>query len=136
MLGIARTVFRERGHVATTREIARPRESLKPFFIKGLAQGSALFAATGPRARTSNCCWPRRSRRETAGLTRKLSVPGEHFAEVILMALQVMMHPSSDRANSLSQAAHPCPRIAGTQAQVAEGRGEVHLLNAVTRGCS
>src|SRR5436309_1560573 len=95
VLGVARTVFRERGHTATTREIAH---------AAGISEAilyQRFFASMRPRGPDIELLLGSEEPPETAKtyLRKVVGRLGEHFAEVIPMALQVMMHPSFDRAS-------------------------------------
>jgi AcrR family transcriptional regulator len=102
VLRIARDVFRKHGHTATTREVAQAvglseailyqrfgsKDAL--FFAAMHAQGPEIDELLGPEE-------PPDDAREYLGeVLRRL---GAYFAEVIPLALRVMMHPSFDPAS-------------------------------------
>jgi AcrR family transcriptional regulator len=102
LLRIARDVFREHGHTASTREVAQAvglseailyqrfgsKDGL--FFAAMHAQGPEIDELLGPEE-------PPGDAREYLGeVLRRL---GGYFAEVIPLALRVMMHPSFDSAS-------------------------------------
>jgi AcrR family transcriptional regulator len=102
VLRIARDVFREHGHTATTREVAQAvgiseailyqrfgsKDAL--FFAAMHAQGPEIEELLGPEEP------PGDAREYLSGVLRRL---GAYFAEVIPLALRVMMHPSFDPAS-------------------------------------
>jgi AcrR family transcriptional regulator len=102
VLRIARKVFRERGHTATTREVAQAVGISEPilyrrfgskdtlFFAAMHAQGPEIDELLGPEEPTGD------ARDYLLTVLHRL---GEYFAEVIPLALRVMMHPSFDPAS-------------------------------------
>jgi AcrR family transcriptional regulator len=102
VLRIARDVFGKHGHTATTREIAHSvglseailyqrfgsKDAL--FFAAMHAQGPEIEALLGPEEP------PDDAREYLVEVLRRL---GGYFAEVIPLALRVMMHPSFDPAS-------------------------------------
>jgi AcrR family transcriptional regulator len=99
VLRIARNVFREHGHTATTREIAHAAGISEPILYRRFGSKDALFFAAmqaqgleidellGPEN-------PPGDAREY--LKTVLHRLGAYFADVIPLALRVMMHPSFD----------------------------------------
>jgi AcrR family transcriptional regulator len=102
ILRIARDVFREHGHTATTREVAQAVGISEAILYQRFASKDALFFAAmhaqgpeieellGPEEPTGDA-------REY--LSDVLARLGKYFAEVIPLALRVMMHPSFDPAS-------------------------------------
>ena len=102
VLRIARKVFRERGHTATTREVAQAVGISEPilyrrfgskdtlFFAAMHAQGPEIDELLGPEEPTGD------ARDYLLTVLHRL---GAYFAEVIPLALRVMMHPSFDPAS-------------------------------------
>ncbi len=102
VLRIARGVFREHGHTATTREVAQAagiseailyqrfgsKDAL--FFAAMHAQGPEIEALLGPDDPPGDA---------RAYLRTVLPRLGAYFAEVIPLALRVMTHPSFDPAS-------------------------------------
>src|SRR5260221_452238 len=102
VLRIARDIFREHGHTASTREVAQAagiseailyqrfgsKDGL--FFAAMHAMGPDLEALLGPEDP------PDDAREYLRTVLRRL---GAYFGEVIPLALRVMMHPSFDPAS-------------------------------------
>ena len=102
VLRIARDVFRKQGHTASTREIAQvagiseailyqrfgSKDAL--FFAAMHAQGPEIEELLGPKEPLGD------ARQYLGEVLRRL---GAYFAEVIPLALRVMMHPSFDPAS-------------------------------------
>src|SRR4051794_28299447 len=102
VLRIARGIFREHGHTATTREVAQAvgiseailyqrfgsKDAL--FFAAMHAQGPEIEQLLGPEDP------PDDAREYLRTVLRRL---GDYFSEVIPLALRVMMHPSFDPAS-------------------------------------
>jgi AcrR family transcriptional regulator len=101
VLGIARTVFRTRGHTATTREIAQAAGISEAILYQRFGSKDQLFfAAMRPRGPDiEELLGPEDPPEPALAYLRRTVVRlGEHFAEVIPLALRVMMHPSFDPA--------------------------------------
>jgi AcrR family transcriptional regulator len=102
VLRIARNIFREQGHTATTREIAQAAGISEGVLYQRFGSKDELFfAAMRPRGRDIEPMLGPKNPPEDA-LTYLHTVVvrlGEHFAEVIPLALRVMMHPSFDPAS-------------------------------------
>jgi AcrR family transcriptional regulator len=99
VLRIARDIFREHGHTATTREIAQAVGISEPILYRRFGSKDALFFAAmhaqgpeidellGPEDP------PGDAREYVLTVLHRLAA---YFAEVIPLALRVMMHPSFD----------------------------------------
>ena len=103
VLRIARDIFREHGHTATTRRGRERRRDLGGGPLSALRhQGRPLLRRDARRGGpTSRSCSdphdpPDDAREYLRTVLRRL---GEYFAEVIPLALRVMMHPSFDPAS-------------------------------------
>jgi AcrR family transcriptional regulator len=102
VLRIARNVFREHGHTATTREIAQAVGISEPILYRRFGSKDALFFAAmhaqGPEIDELLGLEdpPGDARDYLLTVLRRL---GAYFAEVIPLALRVMMHPSFDPAS-------------------------------------
>ncbi len=99
VLQIARSVFREHGHTATTREVAQAVGISEPILYRRFGSKDALFFAAmhaqGPEI--DELLGPE----DPPGDAREYLMTvlhrlGAYFAEVIPLALRVMMHPSFD----------------------------------------
>lgn len=102
VLRIARSVFRAQGHTATTREIAKAAGISEAVLYQRFGSKDQLFfASMHPRGPDLEQLLGPEIPPEDP-LTYLLGVVvrlGEHFAEIIPLALHVMMHPSVDSAN-------------------------------------
>jgi AcrR family transcriptional regulator len=99
VLRIARSVFREHGHTATTREVAQAVGISEPILYRRFGSKDALFFAAmhaqGPEI--DELLGPE----DPPGDAREYLMTvlhrlGAYFAEVIPLAIRVMMHPSFD----------------------------------------
>src|SRR5262249_1403773 len=96
VLRIARALFREQGHTATTREIAQAAGISEAVLYQRFGSKDLLFfAAMRPRGPDlEQLLGPRDPPEDALAYLRTAVVRlGEHFAEVIPLALRVMMHP-------------------------------------------
>jgi AcrR family transcriptional regulator len=136
VLRIARNIFREQGHTATTRGIAQAAGISEAILYQRFGSKDELFfAAMRPRGPDiEELLGPKNPPEE--GLTYLHTVVvrlGEYFAEVIPLALRLMTHPSFDPA-SLARAQPGGP--AALQEGLAERlgvlarRGELALSSA------
>jgi AcrR family transcriptional regulator len=118
VLRIARNLFREQGHTATTREIAQAAGISEAVLYQRFGSKDQLFfAAMHPRGPDLEQLLGPPSEDALAYLHAVVGRLGEHFAEVLPLALRVMMHPSFDPARLAG--AHP-----GGPAVIVEGLGE------------
>src|SRR5262245_42270109 len=114
VLRIARNIFREQGHTATTREIAQAAGISEAILYQRFGSKDQLFfAAMHPRGPDlEDLLGPKDPPEEALQYLHAVVVRlGEQFAEVIPLALHVMTHPSSNptrlaRANPGGPAAH------------------------------
>jgi AcrR family transcriptional regulator len=102
VLRIARGVFREHGHTASTREVAQAAGISEAILYQRFGTKDALFFAAmhargpdieellGPEDP------PDDAKKYLRAVIHQL---GDYFAEVIPLALRVMMHPSTDHAS-------------------------------------
>ena len=102
VLRIARDVFRENGHTATTREVAQAAGISEAVLYQRFGSKDALFFAAmharGPEI--EELLGPEDPPDDAREYLRTvLGRLGEYFAEVIPLALRVMMHPSFDPAS-------------------------------------
>jgi AcrR family transcriptional regulator len=101
VLRIARKIFRQQGHTATTREIAQAAGISEAILYQRFGSKDQLFfAAMHPQGPDlEELLGPRDPPQDALSYLRTVVVRlGEHFAEVIPLALRVMMHPSFDPA--------------------------------------
>src|SRR5215510_7289762 len=120
VLRIARNVFREQGHTATTREIAQAAGISEAVLYQRFGSKDELFfAAMRPRGPDIEpLLGPQNPPQDALTYLHTVVVRlGGHFADVIPLALRVMTHPSFDPA-SLARAQ---PNAAATlQGQLAQ----------------
>src|SRR5262245_32013132 len=129
VLRIARNIFRAQGHTATTREIAQAAGISEAVLYQRFGSKDELFfAAMRPRGPDlEQLLGPKDSPGDALAYLHAVVVRlGEYFADVIPLALRVMMHPSFDPA-SLARA-HP-----GGPAVLVEGLAE-RLASLARRG--
>src|SRR5215831_12862988 len=113
VLHIARNIFRQQGHTATTREIAHAAGISEAVLYQRFGSKDQLFfAAMRPRGPDlEQLLGPKHPPEDALTFLHTVVVRlGEHFAEVIPLALRVMMHPSFDPA-SLARAPPGGPAI-------------------------
>jgi AcrR family transcriptional regulator len=106
VLGIARRIFRAQGHTATTREIAQAAGISEAILYQRFGSKNELFfAAMRPQGPDLEpLLGPREPAEDARTYLHAVVVRmGEHFSEVIPLALRVMMHPSFD-PSSLARA--------------------------------
>jgi AcrR family transcriptional regulator len=113
VLRIARDVFRAQGHTATTREIAQAAGISEAVLYQRFGNKDDLFFAAmrphGPDVEP--LLGPKNPPEEALPYLHAVVVRlGEHFAEVIPLALRVMTHPSFDPA-SLARAPPGGPAV-------------------------
>jgi AcrR family transcriptional regulator len=113
VLRIARTIFRGQGHTATTREIAQAAGISEAVLYQRFGSKDELFfAAMRPRGPDlEQLLGPKDPAEDALTYLRAVVVRlGEHFADVLPLALRVMMHPSFDPA-SLARARPGGPAV-------------------------
>src|SRR5947208_4760966 len=101
VLRVARDVFRVQGHTVSTRAIAQAAGISEAVLYQRFGSKDELFfAAMRPQGPDiERLLGPRDPPGDARTYLRAVAVRlGEHFAEVIPLALRVMMHPSRDRA--------------------------------------
>ena len=101
VLAVARRVFRERGHSASTREVAEAAGISEAVLYQRFGSKDDLFFAAmrpaGPDI--AQLLGPPELPKDAQEYLRSVLVRmGKHFADVIPLALHVMTHPSFDRA--------------------------------------
>lgn len=97
LLAVARRVFREHGHTATTREVARQAGISEGVLYQRFGSKEELFfSAMVPREPDFEALLGPYPPTEAgpAFLKRVIVAAATHFAQVIPLALQVIMHPS------------------------------------------
>src|SRR5436305_12212817 len=102
VLRVARGVFRARGHTATTREIALAVGISEAVLYQRFGSKDHLFfAAMRPRGPDlEQLLGPADPPEDALTFLHAVVVRlAEHFAQVIPLALQVLMHPSSDSSS-------------------------------------
>lgn len=102
VLRVARDVFRDQGHTATTRAIAEAAGISEAILYQRFGSKDDLFfAAMRPRGPDiKELLGPKDPPDDARGYLRTVLVRlGNHFAEVIPVAMHVMTHPSFDPAS-------------------------------------
>jgi AcrR family transcriptional regulator len=136
VLRVARTIFRERGHTATTREIAQAAGISEAVLYQRFGSKDQLFfAAMHPRGPDlEQLLGPEDPPGDALTYLRTVVVRlGEHFAEVIPLVFRVMMHPSFDPASiANAQPGGPAalPEGLAERLRSLARRGEVALPSA------
>jgi AcrR family transcriptional regulator len=111
VLGVARALFRERGHTATTREIAQAAGISEAVLYQRFGSKDELFhAAMAPRTPDLEQLLGPKDPPEDAHVYLRTVVVriGTYFAEVLPLVVRVMTHPSFDPA-MLRQGRSPRP---------------------------
>src|SRR5262249_50300418 len=101
VLRVARIIFREQGHTATTREIAQAAGISEAVLYQRFGSKDQLFfAAMHPRGPDlEQLLGPQDPPEDAPAYLPAAVVPlGAHFADVLPLALRVRMHPSFDPA--------------------------------------
>jgi AcrR family transcriptional regulator len=101
VLGVARAIFRDKGHTATTREIALAAGISEAILYQRFASKDDLFfAAMVPGAPdVETLLGPRDPPDDAHAYLRKVvGRLGEYFGEVIPLAVRVMTHPAFEPA--------------------------------------
>jgi AcrR family transcriptional regulator len=113
VLRIARNVFREQGHTATTREIAQAAGISEAILYQRFGSKNELFfASMRPRGPDiEQLLGPKEPSQDALTYLHAVVVRlGEHFSEVIPLALRLVTHPSFDPA-SLARAQPGGPAV-------------------------
>ncbi|HKB35399.1 MAG TPA: helix-turn-helix domain-containing protein [Gemmataceae bacterium] len=113
VLRIARDIFREQGHVATTREIAQAAGISEAVLYQRFGSKDELFfAAMRPRGPDiEKLLGPKDPAEDALAYLHRVVVRlGEQFSEVIPVVLRVLTHPSFDPA-SLARAQPGGPAV-------------------------
>lgn len=100
LLAIARTVFREHGHTATTRAIARQAGISEGVLYQRFGSKEDLFfASMAPREPDIEALLgPEQPKEDAPKFLRNMLVRmAKHFGEVIPLAIQIITHPSGHR---------------------------------------
>jgi AcrR family transcriptional regulator len=111
VLGVARGVFRERGHTATTREIAQAAGISEAVLYQRFGSKDELFhAAMAPTAPdVEQLLGPKDPPDDAHAYLRAVVVRiGTYFAEILPLVVRLMTHPSFDPA-MLRQGRNPRP---------------------------
>src|SRR5262245_12611567 len=136
VLRIARKIFREQGHTATTREIAQAAGISEAVLYQRFGSKEQLFfAALRPRGpHLEQLLGPEDPPEDAPTYLRTVVVRlGELFAEVVPLVLRVMMHPSFDPASlARAQPGGPAVLLEGLAERLASlaRRGELALPSA------
>jgi AcrR family transcriptional regulator len=113
LLRVARALFREHGHTATTRDIAQAAGISEAILYQRFNSKSALFfAAMAPQAPDVEALLgPVDPPGDARGYLRATIVRvGEYFADILPLVVHMMTHPSFDPA-ALAQAMPSSPSI-------------------------
>jgi AcrR family transcriptional regulator len=111
VLNIAREIFREKGHTATTREIAQAAGISEAVLYQRFASKDELFlAAMAPRAPDVDKLLGPKDPPEDAHAYLRTVVArlGEYFSDIIPLAVRVMTHPGLGPA-ALARSQSPRP---------------------------
>jgi AcrR family transcriptional regulator len=136
VLRIARNIFREQGHTATTREIAQAAGVSEAVLYQRFGSKDELFFAamrpSGPDIEhlLGPVATPGDARSYLHGAIGRI---GQHFAEVIPLVLHVMTHPSFDPASlARAHAGGPAALVEGLARRLESlaRRGELVLPSA------
>jgi AcrR family transcriptional regulator len=113
VLNVARDVFREKGHTATTREIAQAAGISEAVLYQRFgSKDEIFFASMHPRGPdVEKLLGPKDPPDDAQTYLRAVVVRlGEYFADIIPLALRVMTHPSFD-PTSLARAQPKGPAV-------------------------